>query len=408
MTACTTFDNGAQILTRSMPGRRTASLGVWLRSGVRDERPDESGYAHLLEHLLFRGGGTSEFAMLGGHLNAFTTRELTVLHGLVSSPVRLAGLGALFVDRLVRPLSEDDLCSERPAILQEIADAENDFPTSLEDQVLRVVWQGHSMSRSILGDPLAIQKCTAQRLSAYRDRVIGGEGLRIVAVGAVDHQALVESCLPLSRLPARASSRCVTPPEFAPRELRQHLPGQRSVIGWLMPVPTIGHPAAPALLLAERIAAAALIHELRERLGLVYDINSRIDLYSDCGLWWLQITCAALDADVCRETVETLIERLIARVPKREALLHAFHHLRARWLIEDDDIERNMERIALESLHLGRVRSLDERLSMLGAVSALQLQVALGHCWRLRSAFNCGPEPLRLKRDRPAYASHVR
>jgi predicted Zn-dependent peptidase len=394
MTVCTVLANGVRILSRGLPGRRAAAVGLWLRGGVRGQRPGEDGYAHLLEHLLCRGEAWARgLDVCGGYLNAATTRELTVLHGLAGGAARAASLAALLGARLLRPdLSADGLREESSAVQNELADAGNDLSASMEDELVRLVWRDHPMARSILGDARSVAGCDAAALARFHRRAAHGRGVCVVATGDVEHDALVESCLPLGSLPAMAGDgEGGTPPRFSGHELRRRLAGERSAIGWLMPVPGFGHAGGAACALAEQVAARSLRAELRGRLGLVYDVESRLDIHSDCGLWWLRIACDAREAARCRDVVEALFERLVAAL-REDEVLRAFHQLRARWLIEEDDLEHTMERIAREALFIGRVRSLDQRLAALTAADAGQVALALGRCWRQRAHFDYGPD----------------
>lgn len=395
MTVCTTLANGVRILSRPLPGRRSAALGFWLHNGARHDRPGESGYAHLLEHLLFRGSGryAPHFEALGGHVNARTGRELTVFHGLVTAD-RLRLLARLFTSQLLDPrLGGADLAAELPAVRHEqrLAAADRD---GQEDFVLARVWGAHPLARSISGAsgdlaavaPAAMQACHHERLT--------GASLWIVAAGAVDHDALVDACRTLERLPAGARAHRQAP-TFTPCRWSGGGGDETAELLWVMPAPAPADPTYWAFVLGEQIAAgmplsARLLQELRERCGLVYAVNSRVDLHSDCGLWWIRLRCEAALARVCRNAVEAVMAELVERGPEREELIRALAQQQARWTLEEDDPECVMERIGHEIACLDRVTALNERLARLTVAEPADVRMALAAAWRQRAAFEWG------------------
>lgn len=400
MTVCTTLANGVRILSRPLPGRRSASLGVWLRNGSRHDAPGQDGYAHLLEHLLFHGGGryAGEFETLGGHVNARTMRELTAFHGLVTGD-RVGALARLLASLLLEPrLGAEELATELPAVWHERRMASLSLWDEQEAFALRRVWGGHPLARPILGSGNRPQ-ATAAALREYCASRLRGPAIWVVAAGDVRHDELVESCRALEQLPA-GDRRDVLPAEFTPCTVQGPAGGDGSDLLWLMPAPTLGEPAHPALLLAEQIAAGApltarLQRELRERLGLAYAVESRLELYSDCGLWWIRVRCEPGMESRCATAVESVMEALIQHGPGREEVVRHLAQLQARWTLEEDDPECVMERIAHEIAYLDRVTALNERLARIAAPGTVDLRRALSDAWRRRASFFWGSQAAR-------------
>lgn len=163
-----------------------------------------------------------------------------------------------------------------------------------------------------------------------------------------------------------------------------------------MPVPVLSDPAHPAFVLAEQIAAGAplsarLQRGLRERRGLVYAVDSRVEVYTDCGLWWIRLQCEPGQARHCRDTVEAVMAELSERGPDREELIRSLALLQARWTLEEDDPECVMERIAHEIVCLDRVTSLSERLARIAMMGPVDVRDALAQAWRRRASFEWGP-----------------
>jgi predicted Zn-dependent peptidase len=396
MIALTRFDNGVSILSRQLPGRRSAALGIWIARGSRDDARGHAGCAHLLEHLIFRGierhSGLAE--RIGGTANAATSRELILFHGTTPGE-RLDALASMLSELLADPaLDAAGLRCERDAVLHEIAETAGSFE-ALRDELLARVWPEHPLARPPAGDPAVVRAIPLQALRASAGALLHGPGITVVAAGAVRHDALVAACRVLEGLPGLAAPRSRVAPSFQSVERHRHAACGRSLLIWAMPVAPFG--AGDEMLeLAERIVAGdagcgRVPRLLRDRLGLVYGVGSRLELYSDCGLWWLHLECDPWQAGACREAVEAVFHELFVTGIGPDEIRRSQAGLQARWVVEDDDPEAVIERIAREAIALGRVRSLDERRAALTGADPESLRVLIHAAWKRRALFTIGP-----------------
>ena len=382
------LSNGVQIVSYPMTTQSTA-IGLWWVNGGRHQQPQQCGYAHLLEHLLFKGTAQYDaqalarcFEAMGGQVNAHTGRELTALHGLVPAE-NAAQLLELFITMLLAPaFTEQDVVLERNVVLQEMAMIADQPAERLEEQGVALAWPDHPMGWPLLGRREALEQTTAQTLRDYWSTQLSGERLYVVAAGAMDHAELARRCAPLAALPSGAAP-TQQPPHHSPgAQLETPSDEQRHLV-WIMPAPAAPHPDFPALLVANHLLAGGvssrLFQELRERRGLVYDVQSRHEVYSDTGLWFIQTACDAREAQDCRSAVEVILQQLITSGPESEELETAQCHLRAGLLIEADDPESVMERLAHEAIYLKRHPSLQERSAQLAAVTPAKVSELLKH-----------------------------
>ena len=122
--------NGFRIVTEKMPGLRSASIGIWVTAGGRNERIEQNGIAHFLEHMAFKGTKTrsslqiaEEIEDVGGYINAYTSREVTAYYARVLGGDVPLALDVIS-DILLNPVfDEDEIEVERGVILQEIGRA---------------------------------------------------------------------------------------------------------------------------------------------------------------------------------------------------------------------------------------------------------------------------------------------
>src|SRR5881394_2185024 len=194
----TRINSGLVVVTDAMAHLKTSSLGVWVGAGSRDERPDEHGISHLLEHMAFKGTArrtarqiAEEAEAVGGELNAATSVESTAYFSRVlraDVPLALDVLSDILTNPTFEP---EELAREKNVIVQEIGAVE-DTPDDLIFEYLQgITFPDQPIGRSILGTPETVRSIDARRLRAYLARNYRAPDMVIAAAGAVEHQAIV-------------------------------------------------------------------------------------------------------------------------------------------------------------------------------------------------------------------------
>ena len=170
----TILDNGLTIITEPMNHVRSASVGVWVRSGSRHESEELNGISHFIEHTLFKGTGKRtarqiavESDAIGGNVDAFTSREVASYYVKVLDE-HLPRAFDLLADIITGPLFDnEELDRERSVVLEEIKMVE-DTPDDLVHEVFVAnFWPGHPLGRSILGTPLTLSTFNHDRVDKY-------------------------------------------------------------------------------------------------------------------------------------------------------------------------------------------------------------------------------------------------
>src|SRR4029079_19201108 len=177
----------------------TASLGVWVGSGSRDERPDEHGISHLLEHMAFKGTTrrtarqiAEEVEAVGGDLNAATSIESTSYYARVlraDVPLAVDVLSDILSNPTFDP---EELQREQNVIVQEIGAADDAPDDLVVDKLQETAFPGQSVGRSILGTRESVRSFDRKRLAAYLVRNYRAPDMVIAAAGAVEHRALLD------------------------------------------------------------------------------------------------------------------------------------------------------------------------------------------------------------------------
>src|SRR6476660_9721005 len=194
----TRLPSGLTVVTDSMPHLQTASLGVWVGSGSRDEEPNEHGISHLLEHMAFKGTKkrsarqiAEEVEQVGGDLNAATSSETTGYHaGVLKTDMPLAV--DVLSDILTHPTFDPaELKREQNVIVQEIGATEDNPDDLVFDYLQSTAFPDQPMGRPILGTPQTVCSSRDTNLRAYLARNYRGPDMVVAATGAVHHDAVV-------------------------------------------------------------------------------------------------------------------------------------------------------------------------------------------------------------------------
>jgi len=190
--------NGVRVASESLHGE-TATIGVWIDAGSRYESEQNNGVAHFLEHMAFKGTKTRsqtqleiEIENMGGHLNAYTSREQTAYYAKVFKtdvPKAVEVLADILQNSL---LTEDAIRKERDVILREMEEVNKQYEEFILDQLHSAAFMGTGLGRTILGPPENIRGITRDDLLKYTDKHYTADRFVIVGAGAVEHDQLVD------------------------------------------------------------------------------------------------------------------------------------------------------------------------------------------------------------------------
>jgi predicted Zn-dependent peptidase len=375
----TTLKSGINVVTDTMPHLETASLGVWVASGSRDERRDEHGISHFLEHMAFKGTRrrtarqiAEEIEAVGGDLNAATGAESTIYHArMLKADVPLA-LDVL-ADILSEPTFErDEVIREQSVIVQEIG-AVADTPDDLVFEHLNAIaFPDQSLGRSILGTAATVRSFDGRILRDYLARNYRAPDMVVAAAGAVDHAAVVADVERRFASFAGPASLLPEPAQFGggshveKRDLEQvHI--AMALPGIAVTDPTLYSLEAFTSILGGGMSSR-LFQEARERRGLCYSISSFHMPYSDIGIFALYAgTDAADTAELMRVIVgeiagaaDTISEPEVAR---------ARAQMKASLLMALESSGARINQLARQMITYGRPLAVEEVVAKVDAVT---------------------------------------
>lgn len=191
--------NGLTVASESMPGTRTATVGVWINAGSRADNPKSSGTAHFLEHLAFKGTQTRpqaalelEIENIGSQINAYTSRENTVYYTRCLASDIKQNIDILSDLLTKSKLENRAIDNERHVILQESDEVDKMYDEVVFDHLHAVAFKNQDLGRTILGPREMIKTINRQDLVDYITTNYKGDRMALVGVGCVGHQELVK------------------------------------------------------------------------------------------------------------------------------------------------------------------------------------------------------------------------
>jgi predicted Zn-dependent peptidase len=382
----TRLPSGLVVVTDAMPHLETASLGVWVGSGSRDERPDEHGISHLLEHMAFKGTRrrtarqiAEEIEAVGGDLNAGTSVETTAYYARVLRPhvpLALDVLSDILTDPAFDP---DELRREQNVIVQEIGAVEDTPDDLIWDRLQETAFPAQPIGRSILGTPATVRSFDRTRLAAYLARNYRAPDMVIVAAGAVDHDAVAAEVerrfngFAGPAAPGPEPARFIGGSRIETRELEQvHI--ALAMQGLPQRDPNLFSLQVFASVLGGGMSSR-LFQEVREQRGLCYAIYAFHSPYSDTGTFGLY---AGTDAADVAELMRVVVSEIGAAAESISAVEveRAKAQMKTGLLMALESSGARAEQLARQLLYWGRPIPLDELVEKIEAVTVESTRAA--------------------------------
>jgi predicted Zn-dependent peptidase len=382
----TRLSSGLSVLTDRMPHLESASLGVWIGSGSRDEASDEHGISHLLEHMAFKGTKrrsarqiAEAIEAVGGDLNAATSVESTAYYARVLKadvPLALDVLSDILSEPTFDP---EELRREQNVIVQEIG-ATEDAPDDLVfDRLQETAFPKQPVGRSILGTPDTVRSFNSARLRAYLSRNYRGPDMLVAAAGAVDHERVVAEVEkrfasftgPAAPVPEPAHFRGGTRVET--RDLEQV-----HIALALQGVPVRDEQLYSLQVFTSVLGggmSSRLFQEVREQRGLCYAIHAFHMPYADTGLFALYAGTDESDAPELMRVVIDQIANATETLNETE-VNRAKAQMKAGLLMALESSEARVGQLARQMLAYGRPIPLDEIVAKVDAVTVASARAA--------------------------------
>jgi predicted Zn-dependent peptidase len=381
--------SGLRIVTEAIPTTRSASVGVWVNVGSRDESPALSGASHFLEHLLFKGTKrrtaldiSAEIEAVGGETNAFTTKEYTCYYARVLDadlPLAVDVLCDAVAESVLDPA---DVETERSVILEEIAMHSDEPGDEVHDIFTAAIFGGHPLGRLISGTEHTVSPMTRDQVNRFYRRRYTAPQIILAAAGNLEHAAfvrLVRTALagtPLDSGPAQPAALRPTgrrvPVRSAATVVHHRDTEQAHVV---LGGPGIGR-------LDERRFAlgvlnnllgggmsSRLFQEIREKRGLAYSVYSYATQYAETGVFGVYAGCAPGKVDEVLDLTRAELDRVASAGATADEVARGKGMAKGSYVLGLEDTGSRMSRLAKSELLYGDLMTVDELLDRVDRVT---------------------------------------
>ncbi len=378
--------SGIRLLTERMPHVRSVSIGVWLARGSRHEPQAQSGIAHFVEHMLFKGTATrsaediaQEIDSIGGQMDAFTAKEYASYYIKVLDE-HLPLAVEVLADIVMRPaFRREDIEREKKVVLEEIKMVEDTPDDLVHELFTEQFWADHPLGRPILGTKETVEALTADALRTYFTRAYSAPNLIIAATGNIEHEAVKAL---VSRMfegvPLQGDPLSDVPPETSSAIIIRNKDLEQSHVCLGTPGYRQDHDARYASYVLNTILGGSmssrLFQNVREKRGLAYSVFSGLSAYRDAGSMTIYAGCA-------NEAVGELIDVVIAELwrikqepPPASELQRAKDHLKGSLMLNLESTSSRMSQLARQEIYFDRQCDLDETLQGVERVTGADVE----------------------------------
>lgn len=374
-----TLPNGVRLVTEHIQTVRSAALGIWVGGGSREEERAESGAAHFIEHMLFKGTArrtaqdiARETDAIGGQMNAFTTKECTCFYGRVLDDHLPQALDILYDMVYHSSFSQEAVETERGVILEEI-DMYEDTPDDLcAEKLAAQVFQGSPLARPILGAKETLEGMTGDFLRDYHRRHYEGHNTVVALAGSFSPAILDDLRQRFSRLPA-GQPRPLVPAAYTPGFVATAKPIEQNHLTLAFPGLDYNSPRRFALQLLSSIlgggVSSRLFQTVREQQGLCYSIYSYGAGHADTGLFCLY---TALNRDTeakALATIRQVVDQLRQEGPTQEELTRAREQSKANVMMGLESTQSRMSHAGRSLLFSGEILTPEQIIAAYDAVT---------------------------------------
>lgn len=388
-----TLSNGLRIIHLPTDSE-VVYCGYAINAGSRDEKPEEEGIAHFCEHMSFKGTAKlkplqiiNKLELVGGDLNAFTTKEDTFYYAAVLRQHfhRAVELLTDIVFHSEYPQHEID--KEVEVVCDEI-ESYRDSPAELiYDDFESEIFHGHPLGHNILGESSRVRTFTTDDCRHFTGRLYRPDNAVFYAAGNIDFAKLVkrlESALSDIDIATEKNERklgfCFTMPNESSKIIESETHQAHVMTGSVI-CESIDDYRIPLYLINNIMGGPAMNSRLnlslRERRGLVYTVESAMMTYSDALLWTIYFGCDGHDVRRCQRLVEAELRRLTDSALSVTALERAKRQLKGQLALASENRENYAIDMAKQYLHRGTLKNTERLCSSIDAVKPEEIHAMM-------------------------------
>ncbi len=379
--------NGLTLITEEMEHIRSVSLGIWIKTGSRDEESQWNGISHFVEHMVFKGsknrsaeGIARQVDSIGGNMDAFTAKECICFNMKVLDEHLPIAMDVLS-DLVLNPIFDaQDIARERGVILEEIK-MDEDNPDYLVHEIFtQSFWKDHALGKPILGTKDTVKTFERDPVVSFYNQRFAPGNLIVSAAGHLKHEQFVELVTKhFGGIESRKNGFHSPQPKIAPRIIMRNKKALEQVqicIG--VPSHPIAHDRRHASYILSTLLgggmSSRLFQNIRERQGLAYSIYADLNPYRDTG-------CLAVYAGTSRSSAAKVVQSVVSEFRKlkeepvpEEELRRAQDQLKGSLMLSLESSTARMSNLARQEMYFDRFYSMDELIEKIDSVTAEELR----------------------------------
>ena len=409
----TVLPGGLRIITEQMPSVRSAAIGIWVNVGSRDEVASQTGSAHYLEHLLFKGTKnrtaldiSSTIDAVGGEMNAFTSKEVTCFYTRVldtSVPEAIEVLVDMITSATITSVDVDQ---ERQVVLEEIAMRDDDPADIVHEQFSRALYGDAPLGRSILGTVENISSLSRRSIHGFYRKYYTPDRLVVAVAGNIDHASIVKQIRKAFNLGGFDLGGEETP--YVPSKVKTKVSHSGGFVKFdktteqanlVIGVPGLDRADERRYIQSVFNAAlgggmsSRLFQEVREKRGLVYTVYSFGQQFQDAGMAGVYAGCSPKNLEQVTQVITDVLDEVALNGITEAELVKAKGQVSGGMVLGLEDTSSRMSRIARSEMNHGYVPSVSQVLERISAVTLEEVHALAHHLWsQERLTAVVGPE----------------
>jgi len=381
----TKLPNGISIVSENIPYVKSFSLGFWFDVGSRDESAKNNGISHFLEHMFFKGTIkrntqkiSDEIESLGGYLNAFTSKEHTCYYG--------RGL-AQHIDKTFEVLADmlqnskftqKDINKEAQVVIDELKDIEDSPEELIFDKFENNIFSGSSLKHPIIGNEKNIASFNHSSLVDYIEKKYNRSKFVIVAVGAVDHDRIVELTEKYIYKIHNGKGKRKEIGKLKPIK-NQTINKEVQQVHQILGIPTFGYNNdnrriinVLSHILGEG-SSSRLFQSLREKNGIAYQINSFLNSFYDISSFGIYCSTSLKSAERAESIIMREFDKLRNKKVSQKELKRAKEYIKGNLLMNLESTTNRMLRIGATMLYYGKIKPVDKTVQEIDSVKSEEI-----------------------------------
>lgn len=379
----TVLANGLTVISEYVPGVRSVSAGIWVKTGSRNESTANMGAAHFLEHMVFKGTAKRSALNIalaleetGGSINAYTTKEYTVFytHSLDSQINKSINVLAELVCRPL--LKKEEFQKEKQVIIEEIKAVKDTPEEYVFDVFQEETYPDQPMGFPIAGSEESIESFTHEKLVDFWHEQYFAQNFILSVAGNINHQTIVKVVEKYFDFSMSAANNELEAVKNISRGINKDLQEsiyQTHICTGLESVSLHSEYRYAVVALSTYLGSgmsSRLFQVIREKYGLAYSIYSFTDFYKDTGIFGIYLACDPLNGKKALDLIHKEIEKLLSKPLKRSAVHKIKNHLKGSILLGLESTSRRMSRMAKNEMWYKKYISIEEVLSEIDKLDA--------------------------------------